>query len=314
MRVLVTGAAGFIGSNLCEALLNRGDEVWGVDDFNDYYSPHIKEKNVASLVAQKSFRLVRSDIRDRTTMQNIFQDFKPDAVAHLAAMAGVRRSVEQPQLYVDVNINGSQVILDCARKVGSVRSFVFASTSSVYGKTETVPFVETDCCSQPLQPYAATKRAIELLAYSYATLYRLSVTTVRFFTVYGPRGRPDMMPMLLATSIAQGKTIPYYGDAMARDWTFISDIVDGVVLALDKPLGYEILNLGRGQPVKLKEFIKTIEEISGGKAILSPTEKPDADVYQTFADCSKANRLLGYSPRVSVREGVERFWGWYLRQ
>jgi UDP-glucuronate 4-epimerase len=311
MRVLVTGAAGFIGSHLCDALLSENIEVVGIDNFNDYYSPQRKEQNIAHFQSNPHFTLQKIDIRDRTSIDQIFKEFRPTAVAHLAAMAGVRRSVEQPALYMDVNVTGSQILLDAARHVGSVESFVFASTSSVYGKTHQIPFLESHTCDRPLQPYAASKRAVELLAHSYSLLYGLSFTSVRFFTVYGPRGRPDMMPMLLAQSISEGTEIPFYGEKMERDWTYVADIVNGIRLALKKPLGYEILNLGRGEPVKLRTFIDTIESVSGGKATLVPREKPKADVFKTFADCSKAKKMLGYEPTVSVQEGVERLWEWY---
>ena len=311
MRVIVTGAAGFIGSHLCEALLARGDEVVGVDNFNDYYDPEFKRKNIKTALSDENFHLFETDIRSRDKIGALFQNFRPDAVVHLAAMAGVRRSVEQPHLYWDVNINGSQSIYDAARAVNSVKNVVFASTSSVYGMTDQIPFLETDPCTEPLQPYSASKRSIELLARTYYKLYNLPSTVVRFFTVYGPRGRPDMMPMLLANSIAHGTEIPYYGDKMERDWTYVHDIVCGLLLAVDKPLGFEIINLGRGEPVLLSSFITAMEEWSGGKANLRNAEKPAADVYRTFANIEKAARLLGYSPQVSVKEGVSSFWNWF---
>jgi UDP-glucuronate 4-epimerase len=313
MRVLITGVAGFIGSHLAERLLKRGDEVWGIDNFNDYYNPERKWDNIRTAQQEKNFQLVYADIRDRDLMLALIDNVQPEAIVHLAAMAGVRYSVAHPEIYTSVNINGSQNLLDGARKVKGCRSFVFASTSSIYGSTKTIPFIESDSALEPPQPYAATKRAIELLGYTYHKLYNLSFTATRFFTVYGPRGRPDMMPMLLAHSIVTGEAIPYYGERMSRDWTFVSDIVSGLVSAVDKPLGYEILNLGRGQPVKLSEFITTMEEVAGAKANLILQDKPAADVYQTFADCSKANRLLNYEPQVSVSQGVKLFWDWYNR-
>ena len=314
MRVLVTGAAGFIGSHLCERLIERGDQVWGVDNFNSYYAPEQKRSNISGLQNSEFFQLIYGDIRDKELMHSVVENFKPDAIAHLAAMAGVRNSVANPELYTAVNINGSQNLLDAARKVGTCRSFVFASTSSIYGDTATIPFVESDPATEPPQPYAATKRAVELLAYTYYKLYGLSFTATRFFTVYGPRGRPDMMPMLLANSISKNQPIPYYGDKMSRDWTFVGDIVSGLISALDTPLGYEILNLGRGAPVLLKDFIGTMEKIAGAKANLRLEEKPAADVYLTYADCSKASKLLGYSAKVSVDEGVQIFWNWFSNQ
>jgi UDP-glucuronate 4-epimerase len=314
MRVLVTGAAGFIGSNLCERLVERGDEVWGLDNFNTYYDPARKWKNISKLRQNPNFNLAVADICDRSLLFNLIEQIKPEGIIHLAAMAGVRNSVAHPEIYTAVNINGSQNLLDAARKNDVCKSFVFASTSSLYGSNPEIPFNESAPCVEPLQPYAATKRAVELLAYTYHSLYNLSFTSTRFFTVYGPRGRPDMMPMLLAESITKRKEIPYYGDKMARDWTFIGDIVNGLILALDTPLGYEILNLGRGEPVPLKDFIGAMGEVAGAQPILRLEEKPAADVYLTYADCSKAQRLIGYKPTVSVKEGVTAFWDWYVQE
>ena len=234
-----------------------------------------------------------------------------DVIAHLAAMAGVRYAVEHPEVYGEVNVNGTINMLDGARLNG-VRSFVLASTSSVYGGTETIPFVESDPCNRPLQPYAATKKAGEVLGYSYHHLFDLDFTAVRFFTVYGPSGRPDMMAYKVLDSIFTGRQIPLYNDGqMHRDWTYIDDIAAGVVAALDRPLGYEIINLGRGEPVLLAEFVALLEKLAGKRANLVPAPMIPADVKYTYADISKARRLLGYNPQISVEEGVERFWHWY---
>ena len=261
MKVLVTGAAGFIGSHLAEQLARRGDTVIGVDNFNDYYDPARKRRN-ASALRQSGVTLVEADIRDRKKMFLLFEEHRFDAVAHIAAMAGVRNSVANPALYMDVNLGGTQVLMDSSREFG-VQNFVFASTSSIYGDTPDIPFRETDPCLAPPQPYAAAKRAAELLGFTYHKLYGLNFSATRFFTVYGPRGRPDMMPGLLAESLYYGKTIPLYEGDMRRDWTFVDDIVSGVVLALDKPLGYEILNIGRGEPQPLADFIAAMEAVSG---------------------------------------------------
>jgi UDP-glucuronate 4-epimerase len=312
MKVLVTGAAGFIGGHLAERLAQRGDDVVGLDNFNDYYDPTRKRATAARLARHPNFRMVEADIRDRQTMLDLFAAEQFDAVAHLAAMAGVRNAVENPDLYVQVDLNGTQNLMDAARAAGGVSSFVIASTSSVYGNTEQIPFVESDPCDRPLQPYAAAKRASEILAYSYHHLFKQDYTILRFFTVYGPNGRPDMMAYLLADSIYQGKEIPLYdGGEMYRDWTFVDDIVSGIVAALDRPLGYEIINLGRGEPVLLKEFVGAMEELSGKKANLVNTPRLSADFVRNEADISKARRLLGYDPQVSVAEGVRRFWEWY---
>ena len=311
MKVLVTGAAGFIGSQLAEVLATRGDHVVGVDNFNDYYDPAIKRKTAAEL-SVKGVRVLEQDIRDRQAMFDLFEAQQFDTVAHIAAMAGVRNSVMNPALYMDVNLVATQHLLDAAREF-RLSNVVFASTSSIYGDTAAIPFVESDPCTQPPQPYAASKRAAELLAYTYHKLFKLNFTATRFFTVYGPRNRPDMMAYLLAESLYYGKEIPLY-EGMRRDWTYVSDIVAGVVAALDKPLGYEIINLGRGKPQSLAEFIQAMEKLAGRKANLRPQPKLEADVYVTYADISKAQRLLGFEPLVSMQEGVSRFWQWYSKQ
>jgi UDP-glucuronate 4-epimerase len=311
MKILVTGAAGFIGSNLAEKLLRRGDAVIGLDNFNDYYDVSKKRANEVRLNQYDNFRMIEADIRDREQILDIFAAEKFDAVAHLAALAGVRNAVQYPEVYVNVDYNGTQNLMDGARAEG-VGNFVFASTSSVYGDTRQIPFVETDSCDRPLQPYAAAKRAAEMLGFTYHHLFGLNFTVIRFFTVYGPNGRPDMMAYLLADSITKGRQIPLYeGGEMYRDWTFVEDITDGVVLALDRPLGYEIFNIGRGEPVKLLDFVHMIEALSGGKANVVPQPKISADVVRTYADISKARRLLGYEPKVSVVDGVAAFWEWY---
>lgn len=311
MKILVTGAAGFIGSHLAEKLARRGDTVVGLDNFNDYYDPAKKRANEVRLNQFPNFRMVEEDIRHRGQMFALFEDEQFDAVAHLAAMAGVRNAVKQPDLYMEVDLNGSQHLMDAARAAG-VGNFVLASTSSVYGNTQQIPFVETDPCDRPLQPYAAAKRAAEILAYTYHYLFDQNITVVRFFTVYGPNGRPDMMAYLVAESAAKGIQIPLYdGGQMWRDWTYIDDITDGVAAALDKPLGYEIINLGRGEPTLLADFVQLIEEMAGNKANVVSKPRLAADFVKNEADIGKARRLLGYNPQVSVREGVGRFWEWY---
>lgn len=313
MKVLVTGAAGFIGSNLAEKLAARGDEVVGLDNFNDYYDPRKKRLNAQRLASYPNFKMLEMDIRERERLLKVCQEEKFERIAHLAAMAGVRNAVQFPALYVDVDLNGTQNLMDAARAAGGIDNFVFASTSSVYGNTKQIPFVESDPCDRPLQPYAAAKRAAELLGYAYHHLYGLNFTVIRFFTVYGPNGRPDMMAYLLADSVTKGKQIPLYeGGQMYRDWTYVDDITDGVVAALDRPLGYEIINLGRGEPILLKDFVEMIEALAGQKANVVHKPKLAADFMRNEADISKARRLLDYNPRVSVEEGVRRFWEWYL--
>jgi len=312
MKVLVTGAAGFIGSNLAEKLARRGDMVVGLDNFNDYYDPRKKRANEKRLAAYPNFKMIEADIRDRERMFAIFAEENFDAVAHLAAMAGVRNAVQYPDLYVEVDLNGTQHLMDAARASKDFQNFVFASTSSVYGNTKQIPFVETDPCDRPLQPYAAAKRAAEILGYSYHYLFGLNFTAIRFFTVYGPNGRPDMMAYLLAESVTKGIQIPLYnGGQMYRDWTYVEDITDGIAAALDRPLGYEIINLGRGEPTLLKDFVEMIENLAGRKANVIHKPKLAADFVRNEADITKARSLLGYEPKVPVTEGVENFWEWY---
>jgi UDP-glucuronate 4-epimerase len=311
MKVLVTGAAGFIGSNVADKLASRGDTVVGVDNFNDYYDPGRKRANAQRLLQHDRFYLVEADIRDRQRMLALFEEEQFDAVAHLAAMAGVRNAIEHPALYVEVDLNGTQHLMDAAR-FNSVGNFVFASTSSVYGNTKQIPFVETDPCDRPLQPYAAAKRAAEMLGYTYHYLFGLNFTVLRFFTVYGPNNRPDMMAALVADSITRGTPVSLYeGGDMYRDWTFVDDTVAGVIAALDRPLGYEIINLGRGKPTLLKDFVEILEEIAGGAGNYIHKPAPPADMRVTYADITKAERLLAYDPSVSVVAGVNAFWRWY---
>ena len=311
MKVLVTGAAGFIGSHLAEKLLKRGDTVVGIDNFNPYYDPALKKANADILTAYERFHMVKADVRDRNQMLELCRSEEFDAIAHLAAMAGVRYAVEHPEVYVEVNVGGTSNLLDGA-KLGKTGHFVFASTSSVYGNTQVHPFVESDPCRLPLQPYAATKIAGEVLGHSYHHLFGISFTAVRFFTVYGPRGRPDMMAYKVLDSIFHGRQVPLYNHGqMHRDWTFIDDIVNGVVAALDRPLGYEIINLGRGETVLLADFCALLEELTGKRANLVPEPMPAADVSYTLADISKARRLLDYDPLTSVDNGVRQFWLWY---
>ena len=314
MKVLVTGAAGFIGNHLAAKLAQRGDEVVGLDNFNDYYNPAKKRANAQRLQQYPNFKMIEADIRDRQRMFTIFEAEQFEAVAHLAAMAGVRNAMKYPDLYVEVDLNGTQHLMDAGR-ANDIGNFVFASTSSVYGHTRQIPFVESDPCDRPLQPYAAAKRAAEILGHSYHHLFGLNFTALRFFTVYGPHGRPDMMAYLVAESATKGLQIPLYeGGQMYRDWTFVDDITDGVVAALDRPLGYEIINLGRGEPTLLKDFVALIETLAGRKINSVAKPKLAADFVRNEADISKARRLLDYNPQISVAEGVRRFWEWYVTQ
>jgi UDP-glucuronate 4-epimerase len=313
-RVLVTGGAGFIGSHTADALLARGDHVTILDNFNDYYDPSRKRKNVEEVRSNKpahaELEVVEGDLRDRELVSRVIGNGF-DAIVHLAAMAGVRASVENPWLYYDVNLTGTLNLLEAARVSGKP-NFVFAGTSSAYGATKIVPFIETDPSDHPLAPYPASKRAAELLGFSYHHLHGIDFTSLRFFTVYGPRGRPDMMAYKVLDSVRVGQAIPLYnGGQMHRDWTFVTDIVSGVVAAADRRLGFEIVNLGRGEPILLADFVSSIESLAGRKANLVPAPMMDADVAYTFADIDKARRLLGYAPAVGVNDGVRRFFEWY---
>jgi len=311
MRILVTGAAGFIGSHVAERLLRRGDSVVALDNFNDYYSPARKRANAAIVSAYPNARFVEADIRDAAALEALFAAEPFDRVAHLAAMANVRYSLQHPALYFDVNLAGTHNLLEAARRF-DVKHFVFASTSSVYGRTGKIPFVETDATDRPLAPYPASKKAGEVLAHAYHVAYGLKCRVLRFFNVYGPRGRPDMTPFLFTQRLLRGEPITVFdGGRPQRDWTYIDDTADGVVAALDADFDYEIFNLGRGQPVVLSDFINVIEELTRTNAIIQPGPLPDTEPIITYADSSKAARMLDYHPRVSLPDGMARFYEWY---
>jgi len=312
--VLITGAAGLIGSHLCEAKLAQGFHVVGIDNFNDYYSVNQKRANVADFAGHERFTLRETDIRDTDAVNDIFAQHKPRAVAHLAAMANVRYSIGRTPLYADVNITGSVNLLEAAKQ-NNTDVFAFASTSSIYGKTDQLPFIETDPCNLPLSAYPASKKAVELLGYTYHNLHGMNFTALRFFSVYGPRARPDMMPFMVADKIARGQAVTLFdaGD-MKRDWTFVDDIVRGVSAAMDSPLGYEVINLGRGEPVLMKDFVTLIEKLVGKKAILETPPAPASEPKITFANIDKAKKLLGYAPKTSIDAGLEKLWAWYQKQ
>ncbi|MCY3779561.1 MAG: SDR family NAD(P)-dependent oxidoreductase [Chloroflexi bacterium] len=311
MTTLITGAAGFIGSHLAAALLARGGRVVAIDNFNDYYDPAIKRHNAARLSEYDNCVMVEGDIRDVPLVDRLFAGHGISHVAHLAAMAGVRASVDQPRLYLDVNLTGTLNLLEAA-KTARIEQFVLASTSSVYGKTKTLPFVETDTADRPLAAYPASKRAAELLAHTCHNLVGMNVTCLRFFNVYGPAGRPDMMPWRLMEATRTGEQIKLFnGGDIHRDWTYIEDTVAGVLAALDRPLGYEIINLGCGAPISLSDFVQLIEEYSGASINTIAVPTPLSDPPITFCDNTKARNLLGFAPSVDVREGLRRAWDWY---
>ena len=309
-RILVTGGAGFIGSHLCGKLLDQGRELLVLDNFNDFYDPAIKRRNVEPLLARAGFSLVEGDIRDPEAVKDVFSSFRPQSVVHLAAMAGVKPSIEKPLLYCDVNLAGTMVLLEAVRK-SQVGHFVFGSSSSVYGASDKLPFSEEDDLSRPVSPYAATKLAGEQLCYTYHHLNGFPVTCLRFFTVYGPRQRPEMAIHMFARRIRDGNPITVFGDGRSRrDYTFVEDIIDGVVRSLDSPMGYEIFNLGESRTVSLSELITLLEENLGQKALIERLPDQPGDVPATYADVTKARRRLGYDPQVPIEEGVRRFIQW----
>jgi len=311
MKVLVTGGAGFIGSQVCGALIARGDEVVVLDNFNDFYDPAIKRRNAETL---GETRIVEGDIRDAELVATLFEEESFDAVIHLAAMAGVRPSLLDPLLYEDVNVRGTLVLLEQVRRRPGMK-FVFASSSSVYGSNENVPFGEAEDIHRPVSPYAATKRAGELMCYTFHHLYEIPITCLRFFTVYGPRQRPEMAIHKFVRMTLQGEPIPFFGDGSSRrDYTYIDDIVDGVVRSLDRCEGYEIYNLGEATTTSLAELVGLIKEACGVEPILDRQPNQPGDVPITFADVSKAREKLGYQPSMTVREGLERFVAWYRTQ
>ena len=314
MRVLITGGAGFIGSHVSEALLRRGEEVVCVDNFNAYYDPGRKWKNVAPFRQNPAYTLHKLDICDASALEKVFAAAKVDKVLHIAAMAGVRYSLQRPALYARVNVEGTANVLECARRYG-VQSFIFASSSSVYGARSQAPFREDEAVDTPISPYAATKRAAELLVYTYHHLYGLRCTILRFFTVYGPRGRPDMAPYLFTKAIFEGAELKMFGDGSSRrDYTYIDDVVSGVMAALEADLTFEIINLGNSQTITLRDFIALLEELVGQRAHIVRLPEQPGDVPLTCADISKARHLLGYEPHTSVRSGMARFVEWYKRE
>lgn len=312
MTYLVTGGAGFIGSHVVDTLLKRGEQVICVDNFNTYYNPLRKRRNIAWATNQPGYTLIEADIRDAAALEHLFATHRPRRVAHLAAMAGPRFSIAQPLLYESINVGGTVTLLELAQRY-AVESFVLASTSSVYGRTKKLPFVETDTTDWPLSPYAATKKAGEVLAYTFHQLYNLPTSVVRFFTVYGPRGRPDMTPFLFVDKMVRGEPFVLFngGKELYRDYTYVDDIVAGVIAALDAGLAFEIFNLGNSQPVLMEYFVEVLGQITGYVPLIEARPLPSTDPPITFADTSKAQQLLGYAPGTRVEDGLARFWEWY---
>lgn len=308
--ILITGAAGFIGSHLAERLLDRGDAVIGLDNFDPYYDPAIKRRNLIAATAHAGFQFHQADIRDTEAIGRILRDARPDAVVHLAARAGVRASLEDPRAYLDVNIMGTQTILDTCRELG-INRIVAASSSSVYSGCQNPPYCEDLAADRPLNPYAATKRANELMGFSYSHLYGLRITMLRFFTVYGPRQRPDMAIHKFARLIDSGKPVPMFGAGdTVRDYTYIDDIIDGVVRAIDRPFPFEVFNLGAGRTTELRALIRILGAALGKMAVIEELPLQPGDALETLADISKARRMLGYEPSFQVEEGIRRFVDW----
>lgn len=318
--MLLTGGAGFIGCHTAEALLSRGDFVVIVDNMNDYYDPAIKVANIEYL--HKKFgetgrlKFVQGDISNRELMRDVFESEQVNLVCHLAARAGVRASIDDPFTYLEANITGTMVLLEEAKlSNGRVTNFVYASSSSVYGNDLEIPFAEFDPTDRPISPYAATKKACEVLAYTYSHLYGLPCSGLRFFTVYGPRGRPDMAIFKFIDKIYNGRTIDRYGDGSTlRDYTFVEDIVAGIVSALDTPRAYELYNLGNGNPVLLSRMIEIIEDALGIKAKINILPAQAGDVDMTCADISKSKSLLGYNPKTPLEKGLRKTVDWYLKE
>ncbi|MFL5366513.1 MAG: NAD-dependent epimerase/dehydratase family protein [Myxococcales bacterium] len=309
MRILVTGGAGFIGSHLCARLLGRGDEVTAVDNFDPFYPERLKRRAIEPLQSE-GMRLVTADIRDEAAMDAAFRESRPETVVHLAALAGVRPSLERPAAYMDVNVRGTAVLLDAARK-SNVRRFIFGSSSSVYGEGAQPPFRETARIDSPLSPYAASKAAGELLARTFHNLYRTETICLRFFTVYGPRQRPDLAIHKFSRLMLAGKKLPFFGDgASRRDYTYVDDILAGVMAAIDRPLAYDVVNLGGAHTTSLRELIGLLEESLGVTAQLDLQPFQPGDMPLTSADVTHAGKVLGYAPGTSMRDGLRKFAEW----
>jgi UDP-glucuronate 4-epimerase len=313
MKLLVTGAAGFIGSHLVDRLLSCGLHVVGIDNFDDFYDPAIKRRNLAMAASNPALELVEADIRDHEALRALPDDI--DTVVHLAARAGVRPSIQEPLLYQDVNVRGTQELLQLARE-REIRKFLFGSSSSVYGDSDRVPFSEDDPVDRPISPYAATKRAGELICHAYHHLFGISVVALRFFTVYGPRQRPDLAIHKFTRLLDEGVPIPQFGDGTTRrDYTHISDILQGIESAIDyleiHPEAYEIVNLGESDTVELTRLIRLLGEALDVEPRVERLPAQPGDVRQTFADITKARELLGYDPQVGIEQGITEFVEWY---
>jgi UDP-glucuronate 4-epimerase len=313
-KILVTGGAGFIGSHLVDELLAKGYSVLVIDNFNSYYSPKRKMLNIMQHIPNKNFDLVVGNIEDFNFMEKVFKSYDITKIIHLAAKAGVRPSIEDPIGYRVANVDGTLNLLELARR-NKVQNFIFGSSSSVYGENTKMPFSEEDRVDLQISPYAVTKRTGEMLCKVYSQLYGLNVSCLRFFTVYGPRGRPDMAPYKFIDLLHKGLPISRYGDGTTRrDYTYVSDIVAGIIGALDKNFNFEIFNLGNSEMVVLNDFIRIVGEVVGKEPEIRQCPPQDGDVDVTYADISKARKLLGYNPQVSFKNGMMSFYDWYLKE
>jgi UDP-glucuronate 4-epimerase len=320
-RILLTGGAGFIGSHLAEALLRRGSRLAIVDELNDFYPPELKQENLSEVRRAGNFEFFLTDICDQAALRGVFERIRPGMVIHLAARAGVRPSLADPGLYQRVNIAGTLNLLELSREFG-VSRFIFGSSSSVYGVAERVPFTESNSELRPISPYAATKLSGEMLCFTYAYLYRLTAVCLRFFTVYGPRQRPDLAIHKFTELLETGRPLPIFGDGLSgRDYTYVGDIVSGVLAAMEYTpeaapgnSHFDIINLGNSHPVRLAELVRLLERVTGCRAIRQQLPEQPGDVPITWADISKAKRLLGYDPQTPIEEGLEQFVAWFRRR
>jgi UDP-glucuronate 4-epimerase len=313
-NVLVTGGAGFIGSHLCEYLLRQKKRIAILDNLDDYYDPRLKRTNLQEVSTSGKFEFFQVDIRNSEKLRNAFERFRPDSVVHLAARAGVRPSLQHPDLYISTNIVGTGNLLELSQQFG-VQRFVFASSSSIYGLTDRIPFSEEGCTPKPLSVYGATKSAGETLATTYAHLYPLSVICLRLFTVYGPRQRPDLAIRKFAELILEGKELPLFGDgSMRRDYTCVSDIVLGIAGALEAAFHCETFNLGSSRPIRLDEVVETLERVLAKKAAIKYLPAPPGEMPITYADLTKSRKLLGYEPRVKFEDGAQAFARWLTKR